>query len=525
MIQRVDQLIRDAVERWPSNVAIVQGELHWTYADLARRALCIREQLTCAGLNRGDRVVIWLDNSAEYIATYFAVLDLGGIVVALHPKFMTKEVVRTIHHVGATALVTVRTVWDANSIDLKTSGLGFVLISGELIALDESDIREKAPDHIAQIIYTSGTTGQPKGVMLSHLNLIANMRSILNCLHLMPEDSIVAVLPFVFVYGNSVMLTHLFSGGKLVIENNLIYPQVLVNLIRKEKITGFSGVASHYAFLLRQSDFHAGNQAALRYFTCAGGPMPAELLRKVLDAFPTSEFHVMYGQTEATARLTMLPPADLERKKGSAGLPVPGNKIKIVKEDGIIASPGEIGEILVEGDNVMQGYWRDPEASSRTLKDGALHTGDLGYLDEDGYVFITGRNSEMIKSGAFRISPNEIEDVLYQHPYVYEAGVVGAPDDMLGEKVIALVVPKAGVNPEVKALSHHCARHLPPYKRPKVILLVDELPKSANGKILRPQLRELCQTRLALRSHIREEPGRDDLPIGTAVEPANEKVS
>jgi long-chain acyl-CoA synthetase len=198
----------------------------------------------------------------------------------------------------------------------------------------------------------------------------------------------------------------------------------------------------------------------------------------------------------------MRPPADLERKKGSAGLPVPGVKITISKEDGTLAAAGEIGEILVKGDNVMQGYWLDPDTSAITLKDGALHTGDLGYMDEDGYVYITGRNSEMIKSGAFRISPNEIEDVLYQHADVYEVGVVGAPDDMLGETIVALVVPKDGRIPSQKSLLSHCARHLPPYKRPKTMILVEELPKSANGKILRPQLRELCQTRLAQLSNI-----------------------
>jgi long-chain acyl-CoA synthetase len=500
---RVDQRIRDTVDRWPDRIAIVQRDLRLTYGELALKASAIREQLGSAGLGCGDRTVIWLENSAEYVAAYLAILELGGIVVALHPKFLAAEVLRTVHHVGAAALISTDSVWNSNCHAFADSGLRFALVSGKLHPLPDPATPEKAAGDLAQIVYTSGTTGQPKGVMLSHSNLIANMRSILDCLHLTQADSIAAVLPFVFVYGNSVMLTHLFTGGKLVIENNLIYPQVLVDLMRKESTTGFSGVASNYAFLLRQADFHAGNQSALRYFTCAGGPMPSELLRKILDAFPRSEFHVMYGQTEATARLTMLPPADLERKKGSAGLPVPGVRIRVVKEDGIAALPGELGEITVEGDNVMQGYWRDPEASARAIRNGALHTGDVGYMDDDGYVYITGRNSEMIKSGAFRISPNEIEDVLYQHPDVYETGVVGNPDEMLGETIVALVVPKAGRVPAQKALLAHCAHHLAPYKRPKAILLVKELPKSANGKILRPRLRELCKSLMTARAESR----------------------
>jgi long-chain acyl-CoA synthetase len=491
---RIDRLIRETIERRPENVAVVQKGLRWTYGTLAQNAALVRERLASAGMGRGDRAIVWLENSAEYVASYLAILELGGIVVALHPRFPAEEVCRTVQHVGATALITTDAAWTSGRQQLEGCGLHCALVSGEAIALPGSVSVEKAPDELAQIVYTSGTTGQPKGVILSHSNLVANMRSILDCLRLTPEDSIAAVLPFVFVYGNSVMLTHLFSGGKLVIENNLIYPQVLVNSMRDERVTGFSGVASNYAFLLRQSDFHAENHSALRYFTCAGGAMPSELLRRVLDAFPRSEFHVMYGQTEASARLTMLPPADLQRKNGSAGLPVPGVRIKVVKEDETVVAPGEIGEIIVEGDNVMQGYWKDPASSAKTLRGGALHTGDLGYVDGEGYVYITGRNSEMIKSGAFRISPNEIEGVLYRHPDVYETGVVGVPDEMLGETVVGLVVPKAGKNPEVRDLLAHCAHHLASYKRPKTILIVKELPKSANGKILRPKLRELCKT-------------------------------
>jgi acyl-CoA synthetase (AMP-forming)/AMP-acid ligase II len=190
----------------------------------------------------------------------------------------------------------------------------------------------------------------------------------------------------------------------------------------------------------------------------------------------------------------MLPPSCLEKKKGSAGRPIPGVRITIIKKDGTSARPGETGEIVAGGENVMQGYWKDPENSAQVLADGMLHTGDLGHMDEDGFVYITGRDSEMIKSGAFRISPTEIEDVLYRHPDIFEAGVVGIEDSILGEVVVGIVVPKPGKSPASLELLAHCAKHLAPFKRPKSIYLAKALPKSANGKILRQPLKELARS-------------------------------
>jgi acyl-CoA synthetase (AMP-forming)/AMP-acid ligase II len=202
----------------------------------------------------------------------------------------------------------------------------------------------------------------------------------------------------------------------------------------------------------------------------------------------------MYGQTEATARISMLPPSELARKYGSAGRAVPGATIRIRREDGSAAAFGETGEITVSGNNVMLGYWKDPAGTAAVLRDGALHTGDLGRMDEEGFIYITGRSSEMIKSGAYRVSPNEIEEVLFRHPDVFEAGVVGVEDDLLGEVIVALVVPKAGKQPRPNELLAHCAQHLASFKRPKDIFLTAELPRSTNGKILRQPLRGLARS-------------------------------
>ena len=488
---RVDQRIRQTISKFPGNIAVVEKNQRLTYRELGQKSADLQSKLAEAGFSDGDRAVLWLENSAEYIAAYLAVLGLGGIAVALHTRSLASEVLRTIQHVDATALFTNASSWHSSGALFQGSGLRAAFVSGEIMSASGNGIPERAPAGLAQIVYTSGTTGQPKGVMLSHDNLLANTQSILDCLELTPNDSIVAVLPFVFVYGNSVMLTHLFSGGKLVIENTLVYPKIVIDWMHRESVTGISGVASTFALLLQHPKFEAAYLPAMRYFTSAGGAMPSELLRKIQANFPNADFHVMYGQTEATARLTMLPPRDLERKKGSAGRPIPGVRITILKKDGTPARPGETGEIVAAGADIMQGYWKNPESSAQVLTNRMLHTGDLGHMDEDGFVYITGRDSEMIKSGAFRISPTEIEDVLFRHPDVFEAGVVGVEDAILGEVVVGIVVPKPGKNPASGELLTHCSQHLAPFKRPKSIYLVKELPKSANGKILRQPLREM----------------------------------
>jgi long-chain acyl-CoA synthetase len=492
---RVNQKISETVAKWPDRIAVVQNDLRWTYRELNDQSHILRLRLQEAGLAKGDRAVIWLNNSAQYIAAYLAVLDIGGVVVALHPQLPVSETVKAIRQVGATCLITIDKAWRANRDVLEQSGVAFALLSEETLSLSKGIKADPAPEGLAQIVFTSGTTGDPKGVMLSHSNLIENTKSILACLQLEPSDAVISVLPFVFVYGNSVMLTHLFAGAKIVVANELVYPRLIVDGMKRENVTGFSGVASSYAFMLRQTGFDAANLSAMRYFTSAGGPMPSELLSEARKAFPGRDFHVMYGQTEATARLTMLPPKDLDRKIGSAGRAVPGVSLMIVREDGQTASAGEVGEIVAAGASVMQGYWGNPSATSKALKNGKLHTGDLGYLDEEGYLYITGRNSEMIKSGAFRISPNEIEDVLFQHPDVFEAGVVGIDDELLGEAIIGAVVLKPGKSASEHQLLGHCAKHLPPFKRPRAVCLLAALPKSANGKILRQSLREQIRSR------------------------------
>ncbi|CUQ67368.1 class I adenylate-forming enzyme family protein [Candidatus Nitrospira inopinata] len=488
---RIERIINSVMEAHGQRTAVVYKNERYTYGDLRTLVNVQKSKLADAGLTRQDRAIIWMENSPEYVVTYLAVLELEAIVVALHPQTTTEEVVRIIRHVGAAGVIISPTVKHWTMGDFESAGIRFVLAGDGLHRLRAFDQGQAVPDGIAQIIYTSGSTGRPKGVVLTHRNLIANTRSILDYLQLTREDSVMAVLPFVYAYGNSVMLTHLFAGGALAIENNMLYPQTVVDAMIKNNVTGLSGVSTTYALLLNNSNFKSSTFPALRYLTHAGGPMPSELLGRIRTAFPDRQIYLMYGQTEASARLTYLPPELLDVKKGSAGRAIPGVRLKIVKDGGETARPGEAGEIWAFGDNIMQGYWQDPELTAEVLQGGWLRTGDVGWLDEEGFVTIVGRNNEMIKSGAYRISPTEIEEVLLQHPQILETGVVGIEDPILGQKICAVVVLKEEGFLTQRDLMGYCAQRLVPYKRPKVIAIVSALPKSPSGKILRHRLREI----------------------------------
>jgi acyl-CoA synthetase (AMP-forming)/AMP-acid ligase II len=490
-VETVGRYVTQTFEKWPEQLAVVEGDLRWTYAQLARESRVVQDQIRNVGFCGGERVILWLKNCSFYIASYLAVLGLDGVVVGLHPEALLVDVLKTISQVDAVGVITTTSQWNRHAGPLQRSNLRFALLPDSCLPLGGVTTAEQPPDGLAQILFTSGTTGSPKGVMLSHGNLIANVQSILARLGLTPSDAIVAALPFVFSYGNSVMLTHLFAGGKIIIEENLRYPHCVVESMKKEAATGFSGVASNYAFLLRESGFQSGNLPSLRYFTSAGGPMPNAFLSQVRKAFPRTHFHVMYGQTEATARLTMLSPEELERKYGSAGRAIPGVSIKIVNDEGEQLPPGERGEIVVAGNNVMQGYWRDPAATAGKVKDGWLFTGDLGHLDEEGFLFITGRKSEMIKTGGFRVSPEELEEILLEQEEVLEVGVAGVADDLMGEVIVAGIKVKPGREFSLRRLMAFCASRLAPFKRPKAIYQLGKVPRSANGKILRRPLGDL----------------------------------
>ena len=485
--------LENSARDYPDNIAIVYREQRVDYRTLSMLVNSLAGTLTGHGVKKGDRVILLLENSIHYAAWYFAVLRVGGVVVALNTDTTVKEVEYVLSSCQPKGVITNKACCqylpENNNVDFR-----IIAVEG-LDTLDQSIavcpiIEVDEGDDLAQIIYTSGTTGKPKGVMLTHLNLSSNTESIVEYLRLTSDDKIMVVLPFFYSYGNSLLLTHIMAGGTLIISHQFVFLNKVLEMMINEKATGFAGVPSSYAMLLHKSNIRGLKFPHLRYMTCAGGALsPANIieLKKIL---PCVDYYAMYGQTEATARLLYLEPDQWMERLGSAGKAIPGVELRVMAKDGQDVRIGEIGEIVACGLNIMKGYWGDPEATREVLKDDGLHTGDLARIDEDGYIFIAGRQSDMIKAGAFRIHPQEIEDVIIEMPGVVECAVTGIPDEIMGEKVKAFVVLQADLCLDEKDILRYCKKNLPEYKVPKVVEFVDSLPRTTSGKIKRYALKE-----------------------------------
>lgn len=484
------ELFEESSRRFADRPAVVQGEAGVAYRDLAARVNGLARHLRANGIRRGERVLLLLENSAEYVASYFGVMKAGAIAVPLGAHVSERRLKKVIGDCSPAGAICRRN--DASALAQAAAGNPPIRVvvgvdslgeipggggnpGGGLVSVDESDV--------ALILYTSGTTGDPKGVMLTHRNLVANAESIVKYLGLTADDKVMAVLPFHYAYGNSLLTTHMLVGGSLVVENSFVYPNVILDRMEKDKVTGFSGVPSTFSILLRRSNIKRRNFPSLRYVTQAGAAMPPKLARELADALPAAKIFVMYGQTEATARLSYLDPSDLFRKAGSIGKAIPGVTLTVKRDDGRQAAFGEVGELVARGDNIMAGYWNRPEETAQVLKEDGLHTGDMAWMDGEGYFFICGRASEMIKSGAHRIGPKEVENVLCELDGVAEAAVVGMPDDILGEAVKACIVKSEGSGITHGDVLRHCAARMEAYMVPKKVEFLEELPRTPAGKV------------------------------------------
>lgn len=430
--------LENSARDYPENIAVVYRGQRVDYSTLLRLVGNMARVLIWHGVKKGDRVVLLLENSIHYVIWYFAVLRVGGVVVALNTDTTVKEVEYILNSCQPKGVIINKVCCQYFPQD---NDVDFRIIAEEgLGALDQAidacpivEVNEK--NDLAQIIYTSGTTGKPKGVMLTHLNLRSNTESIVEYLNLTSDDKIMVVLPFFYSYGNSLLLTHIMAGGTLIISHQFVFLNKVLEMMIDEKATGFAGVPSSYAMLLHKSNIRGLNFPYLQYLTCAGGALsPANIveLKKIL---PDVDYYAMYGQTEATARLLYLEPDKWLERLSSAGRAIPGVEIRVMAKDGQDVRIGEVGEIVAQGPNIMKGYWGDPEATREVLKNDGLHTGDLARIDEDGYVFIAGRQSDMIKAGAFRIHPQEIEDVIIEMSGVVECAVAGIPDEIMGRRL------------------------------------------------------------------------------------------
>ena len=342
---------------------------------------------------------------------------------------------------------------------------------------------------MASIVYTSGSTGKPRGAVLSHLNIVSNTRSIVEYLRLTADDRILAVLPFYYIYGKSLLNTHFSVGGSVVIDNRFLYPNVILQTMQDQEVTGFAGVPSTFTILLNRSNLRDRKFPKLRYVTQAGGAMAPSVQKDVADAFSPAQLYVMYGATEASARLSYLDPGDLSRKWGSIGKAIPNVELFVADESGRPLGPGEQGEIVARGSNIMSGYWGHPEETRKVLRHGLYFTGDIGVTDEEGFTFVVGRTKDMIKIGGNRVSAKEIEEAIQEHPSVIEVAVVGVADDVLGEAPKAFVVAQEGSQARIQAEMVEFLRdRLAFFKIPKSLEFRDALPKNESGKIQKLKL-------------------------------------
>ena len=434
-----------------------------------------------------NNIILVAPNSIYFMVTYLAIMKSGNVCVPLNPsveennlKFIVDLCDTKIAFVSPAMSGDPR--WEMldkvyHELPEKKNGKEALNIFGD---------KPFDADRLAEIIFTSGSTGEPKGVMITHKNIIANTDSIIEYLKLTADDVIHIVLPFYYCYGLSLLHTHLKVGGSMVFNNNFMFLGAVINDLKKYKCTGFAGVPSHFQVLLRKSkSFKTDQFPDLRYVTQAGGKLHKAFIQEFIDNQPDITFYVMYGQTEATARLSYLPPERLVEKLGSLGKAIPGVELKLIDEKGEpVLESGVVGQLIARGDNIMKGYLGDKADTEVTLKDGWLHTGDLAYQDDDGFFFHTARQKEIIKVGGRRISPKEIEEVIVTIPGVVDCSISAIYDEILGEALKAEVV-LADMNDNSMnelAMKKICGEKLALEKIPQVFEFSSRMRVAATGK-------------------------------------------
>jgi len=489
MLTLIEELYRVAADN-PDQVAIRDAEKSINYQSLIHVISLSATWLLAKGLKKGSRVGIHLQNSIEYIAIYYACWKAGLVPVAFNTLAGQREVDFWIGNCDCKLVF-------SNQLKSVPDGIAQhqVEFLDDQIIIDKNYLHEfiervEYPtlliDDVATIIYTSGTTGNPKGITLLHRNISTNIHAIIKSLSITDSDRFLCVLPFFYSFGNSILHTHLVTGATLVLLNKVMYPSEILKKIDHEKCQGFAGVPSLYISLCKKTNFDQYDLSSLRYMTQAGGPLSRDFIDQVHRLLPLVDFVVMYGQTEASSRISYLPPRYLEKKIGSVGIAIEGVRITVVDNNGDECHPGEKGEICVSGENVMHGYWNNPEASSEVLRHGTLYTGDTGYKDEDGFLYIVGRQSEILKISEHRVSPYEIEEVLLQLKGIEECAVIGCNHDQMGQYAKAFVITSLEITEN--QIKKFCKQYLALYKIPKEIEFVDSLPKTSSGKIKRTHL-------------------------------------
>ena len=499
----IHHFLEQSAEFYPDKTALVHDKIRISYSKINTLTNNLTKWLIDQGVKSGDRIACILENSLEYIVSYYGILKTGAIAVSLNSDIKPDGLKPLLQELEPAVLIfSSKFERLIKAVDLSQFKINSLILIKPRLKWENSKIKISVWDDIvenkqtenhgilikeselASIIYTSGSTGKAKGVMLSHKNIVSNTKSICTYLELTDKDKQMVVLPFFYVMGKSLLNTHFAVGGSIVINNKFAYPVTVLTQMEEESVTGFSGVPSTYAYLLHRSPLsdYKNRFKSLRYCTQAGGHMSRQIKKELKKVLPDhTEIYIMYGATEASARLTYLEPEKFEEKITSIGKSISGVNIKILDKEGLEVSCGQKGELVASGDNIMQGYWKDSDTTEKILDKHGYHTGDQGYVDKEGYFFLKGRADNLLKVGGHRINIQEVEDIIMDTDLVIETSVIGIPDDLLGNKLIALVTPKKKETSE-KMIMLQCAKKLPKYKLPSVIKKVKAIPKSASGK-------------------------------------------
>ena len=507
---QVEQFLEYSAQRFPDKVALITGDDRYTYRQIDEEANRLAHALIASGVQRGDRVVIFLPNSLETVVAIFATLKAGAVFVVLNSTTKPDKVTYILNNCRASAIVTsgikadsLSACWSdtpylqsvfltgANESQAKAVQSGGKQV-GSLEQVRKSGnnsrpIKKCIDIDLAALIYTSGSTGRPKGVMVTHLNVISAATSISTYLENTSDDIVINFLPLGFDYGLYQLLMMFKMGGTLVLHDSFAFPNVAIDKIIREKVTGFPIVPTISAILL-QMDLSKYNFPNLRYISNTAAALPVEHIRKLRALFPHVKLFSMYGLTECK-RVSYLPPDQLDIRPTSVGRGMPNEEVYVVDENGARVGPGVVGELVIRGSNVMKGYWELPEETAHCLKPGplpgerVLYSGDLFRTDEEGYLYFVGRKDDIIKTRGEKVSPREVEDVIYALDGVAEVAVIGVPDPILGSAIKAVLTVRPGAQVTKQDVLRHCAARLEDFMVPKIVEFQASLPKTETGKI------------------------------------------
>ncbi|NLF63325.1 MAG: AMP-binding protein [Chloroflexi bacterium] len=500
----VQDFLEQSAARTPEKVALVCDGQRLTYATVEAMANRMAQALREHGVRPGDRVALFLPNSIELVAGIFAVLKAGGVFVVVNSTTKRDKLVYMLNNCRAAALVGLaRQASLLEQVMAETPSLQAAIVVGSAgkalsstrPVLTFGEIQECYPpeslprtgndDDLACLIYTSGSTGEPKGVMSAHSNVVFAASSIISYLQNTPDDIVINALPLSFDYGLYQLLMTFKFGGTLVLERSFAYPAQVLKRMAEERVTGFPGVPTVFALLL-QMDLSPYDLSSLRYITNTAAALPPSHILQIREKFPQATLYSMYGLTE-TKRTLYLPPEQLDVRPGSVGIAIPGTRVWLEDEAGNRLGPGEVGELVIQGRHVMQGYWENPEATAARYREGEggeriCYSGDLFRMDEEGYFYFVSRKDDIIKSRGEKVAPKEVESVLYALPGVAEVAVIGVPDPVLGEAIKAIIV-NMGAELSEREVIQHCRAHLEDFMVPQIVEFRDELPKTSSGKI------------------------------------------